>query len=64
MFPFGEAIFPVGASVISAPDLLWRVGATGDEEAKAVARHLHPLAAHRGAALAYRLASPLDVPIV
>ena len=68
MLQFGDAILHVGAPVVAPPDLLRRVGATGDEDAEGVARHVDQLAAYAVAAFAHPLAkdheSPLDAPAV
>src|SRR3984885_14387802 len=68
MLQLGDAVFHVSAPVVASPDLLRSVGATGDEDAEGVARHVDQLAAHAVAALPDALAqdheSSLDIPTV
>src|SRR5271165_435430 len=62
VFEFGDAVFHVGPPVVVAPDLLGRVAAAGDEEAKGVVGHLEQFAAYAIAAFAHPFAHYHEAP--
>ena len=65
---FGDAVFHVGAPIVTAPDLRRSRRLAGDEDTKCIAGHVNQFAPHTGAGFPHLLAddheTPLRVPAV